>query len=56
MPIIDLYSKRKKREDDETVEVFEYDTIPNELKVQITHMWDDAIGNAEDYRDVISIR
>lgn len=36
----DLFSKRKK----EPVEIFTYDEIPDEFRVQVIHVWGDAIG------------
>jgi hypothetical protein len=45
MPIFDLYSKRRKAERGEQPDVYTYDKIPNGLRVQIIHIWGDAIGN-----------
>jgi hypothetical protein len=44
MPIIDLYSKRQKRLRGQTPDVFVYDQIPEALRVQIVHIWRNAIG------------
>ena len=44
MPIIDLYSYRKKVAEGETPDVFIYDELPRHLRVQIIHIWRDAIG------------
>jgi hypothetical protein len=45
MPVYDLFSKRKRRaEKAGTAEVYTYDAIPHPLKVQIVHIWRDAIG------------
>ncbi|MET0466894.1 MAG: hypothetical protein ABW007_27280 [Chitinophagaceae bacterium] len=54
MPIFDLYSKRQKRLRGETPDVFTYDAIPNALRVQIVHIWRDAIGEAGDYYQLAS--
>ena len=32
-------------------DVYVYDKIPQELKVQIIHIWHDAIGNMSLYED-----
>ena len=45
MPIHDLFSKRRKRAAGETADVYIY-TIPEKLRVQIIHIWGDAIGKA----------
>jgi len=44
MPVFDLYSKRRKAERDQP-DVYAYDEIPEGLRVQIIHIWSDAIGN-----------
>src|SRR5438105_1539030 len=44
MAVFDLYSKRRKRELGQTKDVFTYDKIPRELRIQIIHIWNDAIG------------
>ena len=45
MAIFDLYSKRRKAERGEVPDVYIYDKIPSGLRVQIVHIWGDAIGN-----------
>jgi hypothetical protein len=47
MAIIDLFSKRSKRQSGDTPDVYSYDKIPKELRVQIIHIWRDAIGNLD---------
>jgi hypothetical protein len=47
LPIFDLFSKRQKRLRGEVPDIFTYDDIPNPLRVQIIHIWQDAIG--QDY-------
>jgi hypothetical protein len=44
MPIFDLFSKKQKRERGEVADVFVYDQLPNQLRVQIIHIIRDAIG------------
>lgn len=51
MPIFDLYSKRKKRQLGDVPDVYVYDIIPNGLKIQIVHIWEDALGNPEKDHD-----
>lgn len=43
-PIFETYSKRQKRLRGDAPDVYTYDEIPYGLKVQIIHLWDDAIG------------
>lgn len=50
MPLFDLFSKRKKREAAKgTPDVYQYSTIPEALRVQIVHIWRDAIGMPREY-------
>jgi len=44
MAIIDLYSKRQKKLRGEVVDVYFYDEVPVELRVQVVHIIRDAIG------------
>ncbi|WP_404790420.1 STM4504/CBY_0614 family protein [Altericista sp. CCNU0014] len=45
MPIIDLYSKRKKCiEKGDQPEIYQYDDLPIAFRRQIVHIWDSAIG------------
>ncbi len=48
MTIFDLFSKRQKRLRGEVPDVYEYDKIPNPLRVQIVHIWDDSLGSEQD--------
>jgi hypothetical protein len=43
MPISDIFSKRQKKKED-TPEVFQYDKLPKEFRVQVVHILRDAIG------------
>jgi hypothetical protein len=45
MPIVDLFSKRKKRLEKGAVpDVYQYDELPKPLRVQISLIWDASIG------------
>ena len=44
MAIFDLFSKRQKRLRGEVPDIYTYDKVPNNLKVQIVHIIQDAIG------------
>jgi len=50
MPITDLFSKRQKRLRGEAPDLFVYDTIPQELRVQIVHILCDALGDEREYK------
>lgn len=44
MGVLDLFSKRQKRARGEMPDVFQYNTLPNGLRVQIVHIIRDAFG------------
>ena len=44
MAVHDLFSYRKRLAEGETPDVFVYDQLPESLRVQIIHIWRDAIG------------
>jgi hypothetical protein len=44
MPLHDIFSKRKKRAAGKMPDVYTYDEIPGRLRVQIVHIWNDALG------------
>jgi hypothetical protein len=44
MVVWELYSKRRKKELGQLADVFTYDSIPDALRTQVVHMWDEAIG------------
>ena len=44
MPVTDLFSKRQKRSRGEVPDVYQYETIPNQLRVQIVQILEDAFG------------
>lgn len=51
MAIFDLFSKRQKKLRGEIPDVYTYDKIPETLRVQIVHIWQDFIGNDIEYHD-----
>lgn len=44
MAVVDLYSKRMKRQRGEVPDVYQYDDLPTPLRVQIVHIWRAALG------------
>ena len=51
MAEVELFSQRRKRELGIEQDVYVYDRIPQGLRVQIIHIWNDSIGNQEvDYQ------
>ena len=54
MKIYELFSKRQKRLRGEVPDVYQYDTIPEELRVQVIHIWIDVWGTIEN-DDISSI-
>jgi hypothetical protein len=42
MPVFDLFSKRQKRLKGEFPDVYQYEDIPERLRVQIVHIMHDA--------------
>ena len=50
MAIYDLYSKRQKKLRGEVPDVYFYDTIPEPLRVQVIHIWNDTLDNADNQR------
>ena len=42
--LLNLYSYRKKVAEGETLDVFIYDELPESLRIQIIHIWREAIG------------
>ena len=51
MPIVDIYSKRQKRLRGEIPDVYVYDKLPDPLRVQIVHIWENTLGNQYQYFD-----
>ncbi|MGF1761570.1 hypothetical protein L4D76_27435 [Photobacterium sagamiensis] len=52
MAIFDLFSKRQKRLRGEVSDVYQYDKLPQQLKVQIVHIVRDTIGIETTYNDL----
>ena len=50
MTVFDLFSKRQKRSRGEVPDVYQYETIPTELRVQIVHIIRDSFGDLYDFR------
>ena len=44
MPVLNLFSYRQRIASGETPDVFVYDKLPEALRIQISHIWRDAIG------------
>jgi AbiJ N-terminal domain 4 len=56
MPIIDLYSKRKKRIDKgNQPEIYQYDKLPLTFRRQVIHIWYDAIGDYQNMQLISQI-
>lgn len=47
MRIFDIFSKRQRKLRGEMPDVYTYDDLPEPLRVQIVHIWQDTLGNAE---------
>ena len=47
MAISDIFSKRQKKLRGDTPDVYVYDEMPNPLRVQIVHIWTDALGDPQ---------
>jgi hypothetical protein len=50
LTVFDLFSKRQKRLRGDVPDVYVYDKIPQALRVQVVHIWRDALGNTDEYR------
>jgi len=51
MGIFDIFSKRQKQLRGDVPDVYSYDTIPQPLRVQVVHIWQDTIGDRNEYHD-----
>ena len=49
---MDLYSYRKKVAEGDTPDVFTYDNLPKPLRIQIIHIWREAIGRYFVYPEI----
>lgn len=54
--IFDLFSKRQKKLRGEVPDVYVYDNIPNALRVQIVHIWQDTLGTNNHYFSYSKVR
>ena len=48
MKVLDLFSKRQARQRGEVPDVFVYGVLPEQLRVQIVHIFRDYRGSAEE--------
>ena len=44
MQFFKLFSERQKELRGEVPDIYQYETIPNKLRVQVIHIWRDAFG------------
>jgi hypothetical protein len=51
MSIFSLFSKRQKELRGEVPDVYAYDVIPSEFRVQVVHIWHDSLGDRSQYED-----
>lgn len=49
--VFEILSKRQKKLRGEVPDVYTYDNIPEPLRVQIIHIWNDTLGSQEHYSD-----
>lgn len=49
MSIFDLYSKRRNQQIGKVPDVYQYDDIPDPLRVQVVHIWRTAFGDPSEY-------
>jgi hypothetical protein len=49
LAVYETYSKRKKRLSGDTPDVYQYDYLHQTFKVQVVHIWDEAIGHRDEY-------
>ena len=55
MAIIDIFSKRQRNENKTRPDVYRYDVVPEELRVQIVHIWNDVFvrGAESGYEEIV---
>lgn len=53
MTTSNLFSKRQKKLRGDLPDVYTYNSIPNALRVQIVHAWEDALGRQSEYDNVL---
>lgn len=54
MGVFDIFSERQKKLRGEVPDVYTYDNIPQPLKVQIVHIWNDTVGSQRACADSLS--
>ena len=55
MAIYNLFSKRQKTLKGDMPDIYTYDDLPKALRVQIVHIWHDALGNGNDYYNRLNV-
>jgi hypothetical protein len=53
MSVFDLYSKRLKRSRGETPDIFQYESMPSEFRVQVVHILRDALGEPREWHHTV---
>ncbi len=53
MATSNLFSKRQKKQRGDLPDVYIYNNIPNALRVQIVHVWEDALGRQTEYDNAL---
>lgn len=51
MAILDIFSKRLKKLNPESIDTYTYDTFSRKLRVQIIHIMNEALGDDLQYKD-----
>ena len=51
MGVFDLFSKRQERSRGDVPDVYQYETISNELRVQVVHIMRDGFGDVSNHRE-----
>lgn len=54
MKVFNLFSRDQKKENGEKPDTYNYDIIPNNLRVQIVHILEDGFGTEEDFHNSYS--
>ena len=49
MKVFDIFSKRQKKFRGEVPDVYQYEAIPEKLRIQIVYIWEDALGELYHY-------
>ena len=55
MALVDIFSKRQRNENKTRPDVYRYDVVPEELRVQIVHIWNDVFvrGAESGYEEIV---